>query len=117
MVVALTRITLGDDPGLNQVFWDHTKKVLTSIEDQPGYLGHSVRRELFGKRAWTQSAWESEPALEAFVRSNAHRKAMQNGMAAAKQTGFARIVVERRALPLSWTEAERILQSQNEAQR
>jgi heme-degrading monooxygenase HmoA len=45
--------------------------------DQPGLLGHAVRFEIFGNKAWTMTAWKDEASLTAFVRSPAHRAAVR----------------------------------------
>lgn len=108
-VVALTHVTLGDDTDKNSVFWDHTGRVIDALPGQPGYLGHSVRRELFGNQAWTMTVWRDESSLRAFVQSEVHQTAIRNGFAAVAGARFANVALSRAEIPVSWTGAERIL--------
>ena len=112
VVVGLTYIQTGDDAEQNRVFWQHVGKVHDAIEQQPGLIGYSIRREILGDQGWTMTVWKDERSLNQFVGSQVHRDAMQNGLPALQKTGFARLVLHKDRIPLSWKEAEKILETQ-----
>jgi heme-degrading monooxygenase HmoA len=90
-------------------FFKDTKAVLATMADQPGLLGHGVRFEIFGSKAWTMTAWKDEASLAAFVRSPAHREAVRRSGETAQNIRFASVEVPLAALPMSWAEAEQRL--------
>jgi len=96
-------------PGMRGEFFKDTKAVLATMADQPGLLGHAVRFEIFGNKAWTMTAWKDEAALTAFVRSPAHRAAVRRSGETAQNIRFASVEVPLAALPVSWDEARRLL--------
>jgi heme-degrading monooxygenase HmoA len=108
-VVALTHVTLGDDQARNGVFWTHTFRVVDAVSGQPGYLGHSVRRELWGKEAWTMTVWNDEASMRDFVRSDIHQAANRAVMSGVAGARFAHVTLDRSQIPLSWETAERVL--------
>jgi heme-degrading monooxygenase HmoA len=96
-------------PGMRGEFFKDTKAVLATMSEQPGLLGHAVRFELFGNKAWTITAWKDEAALSAFVRSPAHREAVRRSGETAQNIRFASTEMPLAALPMSWAEARRRL--------
>jgi len=96
-------------PGMRAEFFKDTKAVLATMADQPGLLGHGVRFEIFGSKAWTMTAWKDEASLAAFVRSPAHREAVRRSGETAQNIRFASVEVPLAALPMSWAEAEQRL--------
>lgn len=112
VLVGLTYIRTGDDSDKNRVFWDQVDNVYQNIAQQPGLIGFSIRKEVFGNQGWTMSVWRDEQSLDQFVASPVHRQAMQEGLPALAQTAFLRFYVAKERIPLPWDEAEALLQSQ-----
>lgn len=98
-------------PGMRGEFFKDTKAVLATMDDQPGLLGYAVRFEIFGKKAWTMTAWIDEASLTAFVRSPAHREAVRRSGETAQNIRFASVEMPLRALPMNWKEARRRLEA------
>lgn len=114
-LVAITHARLGTDLGANIDFWSQIGRVVEAAQRQPGYLGHSLRRKVFGGEAWTITVWSDEASLKAFVRSEAHRRAIREGMAAIAEVRFARVTLDRAELPLPWDRAEELLAANSPA--
>lgn len=98
-------------PGMRSAFFKDTKAVLATIADQPGLVGYAVRFEIFGRQAWTMTAWKDEASLAAFMRSPAHREAVRRSGETAQNIRFASVAMPLRALPMSWDEARRRLEA------
>lgn len=113
VVVSLTHAVV--DPDRRRAFDAYTQKLAASMESQPGLVGFSLRKELFGNEAWTMSAWESEEALIAFSASPAHREAVDASREALVRARFCRLTVQARELPLSWSRVLEILDSERES--
>ena len=80
------------------------------LPNQPGLIGYSLRRELFGDQLWTVTAWQSKDARTAFVRGELHLEAIREGGPALVDTRFARAEIAIRDLPLAWPRAPEILE-------
>ena len=111
--VGLTHAVLIDDTELRSDFWEYSARVINSLESQPGYIGHSLRRTLFGKEVWTMTVWSSEEDLDNFVESDVHTEAVREGISAIEEGAFARIEIPRSEVPLSWEKAEKLLNESN----
>lgn len=109
VLVVLTEAVLRDDRAGSGAFWDNVSKVRKSLEDQPGFIGYSIRRELLGDRAWTMTVWANEASVAAFVASPTHQTAIREGLGALKATGFARLEMKREEVPLNWDRAVEVL--------
>ncbi len=112
VVVGVTHVVVGKDGRRAKTFWSNVWKVKGSLEARPGFLGASLRRQLFGNQAWTMTVWEDHQSLDAFVRHAVHRSAMKEGMPALVKARFARIEVARDEIPISWKRAERLLETE-----
>jgi heme-degrading monooxygenase HmoA len=113
-VIGLTYAVVGDNDEKNDVFWKNTEKVIESLPNQKGYLGHGLRFELFGDEAWTMTVWEDLDSLNNFVQSDVHKKAMRQGyLALTEASRFANVTVKRSEVPMSWEKAEKLLKEQN----
>lgn len=106
VVVAVTHAVSA--PGRRRDFSRRTASVMGAIESQPGLIGWSVRKQIFGNEAWTLSVWTDESSLAAFVRSPAHLDAMRADTLADFTT--VRIDVPREAIPIGWPRALEILE-------
>lgn len=103
VVLVVSRVVL--DPSRREAFDRQTRQVIGQMASQPGLIGYSARRELFGSQAWTVSAWESEEARAAFMRSAVHRQAVEQGMDGVVSVELKRLTVPRSALPADWPQA------------
>lgn len=110
IIIVVTEATLAPDSAARDAFWEGVDGVRAVLSEQPGLVGYSMRQELFGDRTWTMTEWRSEAALEAFVRSPAHQRAMSLGSEALAGVRFARLTRPADASPLSWAEAVEALE-------
>ncbi len=111
-LIALTYVKTGTDSTKNAVFWENVMKVDAALPQQQGYLGHSIRRVILGNEGWTMTVWDNEQNLKNFVHSEIHQAAIANGIDAVVKGRFARIIVKRSDVPISWGKAEKILKEQ-----
>ena len=111
VVVAITHAVVSRKNGARSAFSRHLWRVVDSLPEHEGFIGYSVRRELFGRDAWTLSAWIDEAAMERFVESPVHRQAVEAGT--LESARFARIELATDELPLGWQRALSILEQQN----
>ncbi len=107
VVLVLTHITVNTD---NRTEFDvQTKMVIKSLSKQPGLLGYSARRELFGNQGWTLSVWENDAMRAQFVGSAIHQQAILKSAPAIVSVGFKRLTLPRSKLPANWNEALALL--------
>lgn len=104
-IVVITEATLSADRAARSAFWKGVRGVEKELPRQPGLIGYTLRQEPFGSRVWTMTTWSSEDDLRRFVSSPAHRLAIEAGEPAIADLRFARVVRERSAPPLTWSEA------------
>jgi heme-degrading monooxygenase HmoA len=109
VVTSLTYVRTGDDFAKNLIFWKHVNIVANALPEQPGYLGHSIRRVIFGNEGWTMTVWENQESLKSFIDSSIHQTAIENGISAVVQGRFANITLKTSELPISWKTAEQII--------
>ena len=109
VVVGLTHATLGDDGAKNAAFTGNIRKIVATMDRHEGLIGYSVRRQLFGNEFWTMTVWKDEASLIAFIRGREHDQAVLEGSPALADNVFARVILPREAIPLSWDQAEALL--------
>lgn len=109
VVVGVTHVMTGDDSAKNKIFWDYTMRVVDSLPSHDGYLGHRIRRRIFGNEAWTMTVWTDEKALQNFVSGAQHSDAIKNGLDAVTKARFVRFVLAKAQIPLSWDDAEKVM--------
>jgi hypothetical protein len=107
VVLVLTHVVV--DRARRGEFDRQNRRVLASMDQHPGLLGYSARRELFGENGWTMSVWETDEARAAFVRTGVHREAIARSMPALVRVRLRRVTVERDALPEDWDDVLRLL--------
>jgi len=117
VVIALTEATLGPDPKGRAAFYDGVRAVRLDLANHKGLLGHSLRREVLGNRAWTMTVWESEEDLDRFVSSPVHARAIRTGSPALAGQRFATVTRPRAAGPLPWAEALDVLAREGQGYR
>ena len=110
VTIAITQAVLKDDGTQRKSFWNQVSSVETSLANQPGLIGYSLRRELIGDNSWTLTAWVDEDSLRAFIEDVAHQDAIRDARGALMQARFVRTTLSRADLPLSWTTALEILE-------
>lgn len=109
--VGVTHAVLKDDRQYRSLFFDYVKEVEESLSQNSGFLGFSKRVALFGNDAWTMSVWTDEASMDAFVRSEAHQRAIRNAFKALEYARFARLEINAEEAPLSWDRALQVLES------
>lgn len=109
VIVGVTNVITGDDSKKNKLFWHHTMRVVNSLTSNDGYLGHKIRKQIFGHEGWTMTVWRNEESLNSFLKGDIHRQAMQNGLDAVKEGRFVRFSIEKSKIPISWKEVEKIM--------
>lgn len=57
-------------------FFDYSYLIHSRLPSQRGFLGGSIRRQLFGEKAWTLTVWENQRALNDFIHSRDHLDGM-----------------------------------------
>jgi heme-degrading monooxygenase HmoA len=110
VVIGITHIVLKQDSKARATFWEAERRVDSVMLDQPGLIGYAKRLEVFGDEAWTMSAWVDSASLNAFVRSDAHQKAMADARNSYVDARFARTTIPSHRVPLSWVEVLAILE-------
>jgi heme-degrading monooxygenase HmoA len=105
VLVAYTEVKITGSIWDQRIFWNRVSDVRRSLDENQGYLGGSIRRELFGEYAWTMTVWTDEESLEEFIDSREHSRAMKEGDSAVGGGKFLRIWVDAESLPLPWEEA------------
>ncbi|MBJ7414604.1 MAG: antibiotic biosynthesis monooxygenase [Niveispirillum sp.] len=110
VVIALSKATLKAGSAGRAQFWDHTSRVHSSLDGQPGLIGYSLRRTLDGSTGWTMTVWRDDESLRAFIRSDVHRTAIKSAMDSLDNATFARFIHPRASVPPTWDEALVILE-------
>lgn len=110
VVIAITWATL--DPQRRASFDRYTSRLIDILPQQPGLLGYSLRRQLFGNDVWTVTVWASDDARRAFVYSALHQEAITETYAAVVKTRFARYTAAPSDLPPAWAASLRRVQEQ-----
>lgn len=100
VLVAITHANV--DSGKRDVFNAGAYRVLDSLPSQPGLLGYSVRRQLFGDEVWTATIWLDEESMLRFVQSPAHVQAVRESRNAVRNIQYKRLLIKRSDLPFSW---------------
>ncbi len=109
VMVGITHVITGDDSKKNDVFWDHTMRVVDSLPSNQGYLGHKIRKQIFGHEGWTMTVWQDEASLQRFIDSQKHRDAIKNGIDAVAMASFVRFEALKSDMPISWDYAKKIM--------
>ncbi|PKA26439.1 DUF3291 domain-containing protein [Leptospira levettii] len=109
VVIAITEVEISGSYSLRSIFWNRVSSVRSKLNQNEGYLGGAIRREIFGNRAWTMTVWKNESALDQFVYSKEHEIAMKEGGPAVKKSKFYRGFVKWKELPISWERAEKLI--------
>lgn len=104
VVVGLTKAVIGSDREKNKDFDRNLWNVVDRLNAQPGLIGYSVRKQLFGDELWTMTVWKDEASLIAFVQSQSHTRAIEEGDVALTDSSFVRVIVDAKSIPLEWNQ-------------
>ncbi|MEL6963929.1 MAG: antibiotic biosynthesis monooxygenase [Pseudomonadota bacterium] len=115
VVIAISKAVMRQDGVKRSEFWHHVSTVRDSLDDQPGFIGHSIRRELFGTAAWTMTVWTDEASLDNFVASDVHQTAIREAFDALETTRFVRFVAIAGDIPIAWDRALVVLEDEGRA--
>ena len=103
--VSITRATYNRGSMARSEFWDHVERVEASLPDQPGFIGFSKRREIFGNTAWTMTIWTDGSSMRRFVSSEAHREAMASSARTLDDASFHGFEISAEDVPIAWSDA------------
>ncbi len=82
-----------------------TFKVYDELEGFEGYLGGSVRKEIWGDQVWTLSVWRTESDLKSFSSSDLHRNAIKSSGRYISKIRSTTLRMKRKDVPKTWHEA------------
>lgn len=86
-------------------FMVYTVRVMRQLASAEGLVGYSLLAHPFAKKFWTLSVWQSEAALQSFVRRAPHRNIMASLAPHMLKTAFVHWTVKGSELPLQWEDA------------
>ena len=98
-------------PGEADAFDDHVEAIEDQLDAATGFVGSSLRGQVFGPERWTLTVWTSEAAIGAFYGGGAHARAMQDTAALLDGVYSAGWELHPEALPPSWDEALEALEA------
>ncbi len=113
--VSITHARL--DPDHRQAFDNYVDKLRRVMDDQPGIVGHSLRREIWGDQVWTYTVWRSSADRNAFVRSGLHRRAMVDSSNAILEMRVRQLQLPYSQAPRQWTDILEILGPEEKQKR
>jgi quinol monooxygenase YgiN len=80
----------------------HTWRIMGQLKNAKGLMGYSLfARPLAGEFS-TLSVWETDAALDAFVRASPHARTMADMTPHMKQTRFVKRRIQGSAIPPTW---------------
>jgi heme-degrading monooxygenase HmoA len=92
-------------PGKRVQFFRSVTAILEDLPRHEGLLGYSFRFQVFGREAWTVTAWKDESSLRQFSRSALHAQAVADGEAVVEDFQFGRLNRPTASLPVRWSDA------------
>lgn len=97
------------DPEQRAPFDEHVSRLRRLLDDQPGLVGHSVRRALGGAQVWTYTVWRNAQARRNFLRAGPHSAAVQQAASAIMDMRVFRTRLRFREVPRSWPQVLKLL--------
>ena len=91
-----------------------TMAIRRQLRTAPGILGYSLEADLLHGQFWTLSAWVDRPLLEAFAEGEPHKSRIVRIRPHMRPTKFVFWEAVGRQLPISWSEARRQLDADND---
>ncbi|MEO1035370.1 MAG: hypothetical protein AAFX44_07415 [Pseudomonadota bacterium] len=117
VTVAVTHARYNPSLRTRDVFWSYVGSVEETLATQPGFVGYSKRRQVFGNEAWTMSVWVDEEHMARFVDGDAHLSAIHEAAWTMRDAAFARLTVACDELPLAWPRALELLAAEGRSYR
>ena len=114
VMVGVTHAELGLNPIKNFSFWRHSFAVVSSLEDNSGFIAFQAKAGVFSGDAWTMTVWADEPSLNAFIASETHTKAIASGYGALQAAEFLRISLPKDQVPKDMDELQALLAASRE---
>ena len=115
VIVSVTHVVLQKDRAQARRFWNFNQRVVDTLPENQGYLGHKLRLRLFSGEAWTMTVWEDRAALSQFVFGDVHDTAIMEAMSAVADGRSFTTSVSVDQLPLSWDYAERLMNEKGQS--
>ena len=100
-VITHTRVAKGE----SGLFGEHVDGIMGQLDDQSGFVGSSLKGQIFGRERWTLTVWEDAQSLVGFRDSGAHAKAMYDQDTVVDEVYYAYWELDRDAVPPSWDKA------------
>ncbi|MFI6476689.1 hypothetical protein ACIBH1_02080 [Nonomuraea sp. NPDC050663] len=82
----------------------------------PGALGVSLRADLTKRTFWTVSAWSDKKAVYAYAAAEPHKTTMRKLRGVMKESTFVFWQADAGTLPIDWTEIERRITAERDAE-
>jgi len=86
-------------------FFRYVGRIQKQMDRSRGLLGYSMKMQLLGRKAWTLSVWEDEPALQEFVTRSPHLDTMRKPILQPGKSRFVRWKLVGSSVPPKWEEA------------
>jgi heme-degrading monooxygenase HmoA len=95
-----SRLPLKRHRSIPSFLWD-TLAIRRQLTKAPGLMGYALDAQLGAKTFWTFSVWEDRASLEAFARSDPHRRIIQRLRPVMGESRFEVFPVAGSQLPMS----------------
>ncbi|MHB1517870.1 MAG: antibiotic biosynthesis monooxygenase [Acidimicrobiales bacterium] len=85
-------------------FLSDTLRIRRQLAATPGLVAYGLQAQLAAKTFWTFSVWEDQASLDAFARSDPHRRITARLKAHMGNSRFRFVEVDGSDLPWSWAQ-------------
>jgi len=93
-------------------FLRDTMAIRHQLAEAPGLIGYALDAELARKTFWTFSVWQDRSSLDAFARSDPHRKIINRLRPLMGKTQFEFFPIAGHTLPMTWEQRKAPLRPQ-----
>jgi hypothetical protein len=80
----------------------HAWRIMGQLKNAEGLLGYSLLARPLAKEFYTLSVWDTDAALDAFVRAQPHAGTMADMTPHMNQTRFVKRPIQGSAIPPTW---------------
>lgn len=85
-------------------FLRDTLRIRRQLATAPGLVGYGLKADVLRKTFWTFSVWEDQASIQAFARSDPHRRITARLAPHMGQTRFRTFTLRGDRLPMTWDE-------------